>query len=124
MSWIFGADPVKEIGTTPSGLSLNTLTKLVELVCSAMLKLVLKLFEDDEDELPVESEEKKGRLWRVVHQRGERGLNTPIMNKFAEFYLYTNIIYFTYALSKNYHAYKTTRLRPLRTKDYLAITAF
>lgn len=62
MSWTFGELPTKEVGTPPKGLSLNTLAKLVELVCSAMLRLVLKLFEDDDDELPVESEEKKGRL--------------------------------------------------------------
>lgn len=38
---------------------------------------MLKLLEDEDDELPVESEEKNGLLWRVVHQRGDLGLNVP-----------------------------------------------
>lgn len=56
MSWILDDSAGMQVGIRPVVVSKNTELTILELLCSARLRLALKLFEE-EDELPVESDE-------------------------------------------------------------------
>ena len=65
------------LGDSPSKAACATLPVLLLMwLCSAKLRLALRLLDDDDDELPIESADRKGREWPrpLSHQRGDRGL--------------------------------------------------